>query len=46
MAPAPHQTYNQQTSRMTSTSEDEEDSMHMAQEIPRQTVKGMKRKKT
>jgi len=30
---------------MTSTSECEEDSMHMVQEIPWQTVKGMKRKK-
>jgi hypothetical protein len=45
MAPVPQQTYNQQTSRTTSTSEDEEDSTQMAQEIPWQTVKGMKREK-
>jgi hypothetical protein len=31
---------------MSSTSEDEEDSMHTAQEVPWQTVKGMKQKKT
>ena len=31
MAPVPHQTCNQQTSRTTSTSEDEEDSTDMAQ---------------
>ena len=31
--------------RATSTSEDEEDSSHMAQVIPWQTVKGMKRNK-
>jgi hypothetical protein len=37
--------YNQQTSRTTSTSEDEEDSTHMPHEIPWQTVKGIKRKK-
>jgi len=45
MAPVPYQTYNQQNPRMTSTSEDEEDSTHIAQEIPWQTVKGMKIKK-
>ena len=44
IAPAPQQPYTtHQTSRMTSTSEDEEDSPHMAQEIPWQTVKGNKR---
>ena len=45
MAPAPQQPYNHRTSRTTSTSEDEEDSSHMVQDIPWQTVKGMKRKK-
>jgi hypothetical protein len=45
MAPVPHQTYNQHTSRTISTSEDEEDSTYMTQEIPWQTVKGMERKK-
>jgi hypothetical protein len=44
MAPVPQQAYTQHTSGMTSTSEDEEDSMHKVQEVPRQTVKGMKKK--
>jgi len=43
MAPAPQYPNTQQPSRTTSSSEDEEDSTHMAQDISRQTVKGMNR---
>jgi hypothetical protein len=46
MTPVPHQTYNQQSSRTTFTSEDEGDNTHMAQEIPWQTVKGIKKNRT
>lgn len=45
MAPAPQHPNTQQPLRTTSASEDEEDGTHIAQDIPWQTVKGMKRKK-
>jgi hypothetical protein len=34
MAPVPQQTCNQHTSRLTSTSEDEQDRTHMVQDVP------------
>jgi len=46
MAPAPQHANTRQHSRTTSASEIEEDSTHMAQGIPWQTVKGMKGKNT